>query len=201
MVSRDYGMTWEDHKVGAQIDGHTLATHKHAPGRVYEAGAAGKAAGIWKTNEQGQDYVAFYEGGYSETHDGGITWEIQTEGMQHFYFYSLAVDPADPDVILLSGGQGPQHVHYPMMAASYLYRRTADTPWHIVSEGLPKPEGAMIRLLATHIAEPGIFYAASDQGVYHSVDQGIHWERLALDLPECFRWQHIRGFLVGNFNE
>jgi photosystem II stability/assembly factor-like uncharacterized protein len=197
MVSRDDGMTWEDHKKEAQIDGHSLASHKRAPGRVYETGGSGTPAHSREIDEQGRPYLVLTYGGYAETHDGGVTWETQTEGLEHFYFWSVAVDPADPDTILLSGARGPQHAHFADWAESCIYKRTRNSPWRRVSAGLAEPRGTIIQFLATHEEEPGTFYAASGRGIYRSTDQGEHWERLAIDLPEHFRWQHAHGLLIG----
>ncbi len=196
MTSRDYGVTWEDHKAGAQIDGHSLASHKLAPGRVYETGGSGSPAHARKTDEQGRPYLVLTYGGYAETRDGGRTWETQTEGMQHFYFWSVAVDPADPDTILLSGARGPQHAHFAEFAESYIYRRTAHSSWQLASAGLSEPKGTLVQFIATNEREPGTFYAASGRGIYRSTDQGEHWERLPIDLPEHFRWQHTQGLLI-----
>lgn len=197
MVSRDYGVTWEDHKKEAQIDGHSLASHKHAPGRVYETGGSGTPAHAKKTDEQGRPYLVLTYGGYAETHDGGMTWETQTEGLEHFYFWSVAVDPADPETILLSGARGPQHAHFADWAESHIYKRTANSSWRLVSAGLPEPKGTIIQFLTTREEEPGTFYAASGRGVYRSTDQGEHWERLPIDLPEHFRMQHAHGLVIG----
>jgi hypothetical protein len=197
VVSRDYGITWEDHKKEAQIDGHSLASHKLAPGRVYETGGSGAPAHSRKVDEQGRPYLVLTYGGYAETHDGGLSWETQTEGLQHFYFWSVAVDPADPDTVLLSGALGPQHAHFGDWAESYIYKRSKNPSWKLVSAGLPDPKGTIIQFLATHQKEPGIFYAASGRGIYRSTDQGEQWERLAIDLPEHFRWQHVHGLLIG----
>ncbi|MEO6892930.1 MAG: hypothetical protein ABI324_28440 [Ktedonobacteraceae bacterium] len=197
MVSRDYGVTWEDHKIEAQIDGHSLASHKRAPGRVYETGGSGTPAHSKHIDEQGRPYLVLTYGGYAETHDGGMTWETQTEGLEHFYFWSVAVDPADPETILLSGARGPQHAHFADWAESCIYKRTGNSPWRLVSAGLPESKGTIIQFLTTREEEPGTFYAASGRGVYRSTDQGEHWERLPIDLPEHFRMQHAHGLVIG----
>src|SRR5260370_2262889 len=174
MVSRDYGRSWEDHQAGAQIDGHTLATHKLAPGRVYEAGAAGKAGHAIQSDEQGRQFILLTHGGYAQTHNAGVSWETQTESLQHHYFWSLAIDPGDPEVILMSGGLGPRQAHFAEMAESFLYRRTASAAWHLVQEGLPEPRGTMVQFLTTQEREPGVFYAASGRCVYRSSGQRHH---------------------------
>jgi hypothetical protein len=94
------------------------------------------------------------------------------------------------------GGLGPQHVHFPVLAESYLYRRTANTPWQMVTEGLPEPKGTIAHILKTHEEEPGVFYAASGRGVYRSADQGQTWQRLGITIPAHYRWQRTYGLIV-----
>lgn len=196
MRTLDGGQTWEDHKPGAQIDGHTLRTHKLVPGRVYEA--AGGDGLILGKDEQGRHYPILTRGGYAESEDGGATWQTQTAGLeQHHYLWGLAVDPGDPDTIVASVAIGPNQAHFPAFAESFLYRRTRGMPWQMVSEGLPEPQGTGACVLATHECQPGVFYAATGRGVYRSTDAGITWQRLDLLIPERFRWQRVFGFLVG----
>src|SRR5260370_39296174 len=96
----------------------------------------------------------------------------------------------------MGGGLGPRQAHFAEMAESFLYRRTASAAWHLAQEGLPEPKGTMVQFLTTQEREPRVFYAASGRGVYRSSDQGEHWERLALDLPQPFHWQHTQGLVV-----
>ena len=195
MRSLDAGLTWEDHNPNGQIDGHTLRTHKLAPGRVYEA--AGGTGLILHWDEQNRPYPVLTKGGYAETRNGGETWETQTSGLVHKYFWSLAVDPANPDTLVMSGAIGPNQAHFgEAFAESFLYRRTTDTPWHLVTNGLPEPKGTGVYSLATNENEPGAFYAVTGRGVYHSEDAGLSWQRLGFDIPDRYRWQRVYSVIV-----
>lgn len=197
MRSVDAGETWEDHKQGAQFDGHTLATHKLAPGRVYEA--AGGFHPVKEIDEQGREYIILTEGGYSETGDGGVTWEPQLAGLDqrnHHYLWGVAVDPADPNTIIVSAARGPQQAHFPPLAESFLYRCTKGSAWQLIQKGLPEPEGTNIYALASNEAEPGVFYAATGRGLYRSADAGLTWQGLDVTWPERYRWQRVFGFIV-----
>ncbi len=200
MRSLDKGLSWEDHKTGAQIDGHTLATHKLAPGRVYEA--AGGTGLILRQDEQGRRYPVLTQGGYAETRDGGATWETQTEGLeQHHYFWGLAIDPADPDTIVMSGAIGPNQAHFgQVIAETFLYRRTAGTAWQLVTAGLPEPKGTGVYSLASNFDEPHVFYAVTGRGVYCSQDAGITWQQLSINIPERYRWQRVYSVIVREGN-
>ncbi|HEY7125156.1 MAG TPA: glycosyl hydrolase [Ktedonobacterales bacterium] len=193
MRSLDNGLTWEDRKPGAQLDGHSMKMHKLAPGRLYEAAGGEKPEFV---DEPLGRYVVMQKGGYAETRDGGATWETQTEGFGHHYLWSVAVDPGNADTVLVSACRGPEQAHRPPTAESFLYRRTAGTPWQLVSEGLPEARGSLVYDLATNEAEPGVFYAATNRGAFRSADAGQSWEKLALAWPERYAKMHVRGTAI-----
>lgn len=174
MRSLDAGLTWEDRKPGAQPDSHTLGTHRLAPGRVYEAAG----------------------GGYAESRDGGAVWAGHDAGLAHRYLWGLAVDPGDPETVVTSAARGPQQAHNPIDAESTIYRRAAGEAWREVRAGLPEPSGTLVCVLAANEAEPGVFYAATNRGVYRSPDAGLDWERLDLPWPDAYRFQHPHALTV-----
>ena len=45
-------------------------------------------------------------------------------------------------------------------------------------------------------AEPGVFYAANNQGLYRSPDAGITWQRLDIPWPDAYRGMRTEGMLV-----
>jgi hypothetical protein len=52
---------------------------------------------------------------------------------------------------------------------------------------LPKPQGLRIPVVAASVVEPGIFYLSVEGEVYRSVDDGLHWKKLAV------QWRGRRG--------
>ncbi len=194
MRTLDGGLTWEDRKSGAQRDGHTLRAHKLAPGRIYEA--AGGEDPQFREDQQGR-YVVMTGGGYAETHDGGSTWETITNGLErHHYFYGMAVDPADPDTMVASLALGPEQAHRPPTADSYIYRRTGNGPWQMVTEGLSDSKGTLIFSLEANASEPGVFYGVTNKGIFRSADAGRSWKALDVNWPERYRRSHARGVQV-----
>ncbi|HUS14567.1 MAG TPA: sialidase family protein, partial [Chloroflexia bacterium] len=84
--SPDGGTTWEDRVPAGPIDSHTLATHPLAPGRLYAAAGEGFGrAGL----------------GYAESPDEGATWTHPDEGLTRHYLFGMAVDPANPETVLV----------------------------------------------------------------------------------------------------
>lgn len=175
MRSLDGGLTWEDRKPGAQLDAHTLATHPAAPGRVYEAAG----------------------GGYAESRDGGATWQGHDTGLAHRYVWGLAVDPGDPDVIVVSAAYGPRQAHDSSRAESTLYRKEGGRPWQESRAGLAGPRGVRAYVVAVNPAEPGVFYAAGEtDSLFRSPDRGLSWERLDVAWPEGYPRRHVAALLV-----
>src|SRR5579885_2001622 len=96
--STDGGQTWEDRKSGGPFDTHTLVMHRRAPNRLYSAAGDGFM-------QPGQGFV--------ESQDGGETWYRPGEGLQYHYLWGLAVDPANPESLVISAAPGPQQAHHP----------------------------------------------------------------------------------------
>jgi photosystem II stability/assembly factor-like uncharacterized protein len=166
--SRDGGRTWTDRVPDGPADTHTLAAHRDAPGRLYSAAGDG---------------FTMRGRGYSESRDGGDTWERPDEGIERHYLYGLAVDPGDPDTVVVSAASSPMHAHSPRAADSTVYRRSGGGPWREVREGLPEPSGSVRALFATNPAERGVFYAVSNRGLFRSADGGVSWEAVLPSLP------------------
>ena len=165
MRSVDGGRSWEDHVDPADYDPHTLLAHPDAPGRVYEGGGAS----------------------YCESRDGGGSWRRDLTGIpdEIRYFYSLAVDPGDPETVLISAARDPFSGHGVFSDApvwSTLYRRAGGGNWQEVTDGLPDRDGTVMGTLATNEAEPGVFYYVTVPGeVYRSQDGGQSWDQVKFE--------------------
>jgi photosystem II stability/assembly factor-like uncharacterized protein len=157
--TRDGGQTWLDRVPGGPFDTHTAATHLLAPERVYAAAGDG----------------------YFESTDAGDTWARRVDGLQHRYLVGVAVDPADPDTVVVSAAQGPGVAYRPPHAAAYVYRKTAGQAFALAMPGLPDGRGTTASRFATHPEERGVIYAANNQGTFRSEDAGRTWG--ALDIP------------------
>jgi hypothetical protein len=169
--SRDAGRSWLDRRPGGPYDTHTLVINPQIPDRLYSAAGDG----------------------YFESHTGGATWERPEEGLRHRYIWGLAVDSGDPEVVVISAARGAGAAHNAERAESLIYRRSGDEPWRAVEEGLPEPAGTTVSVLVADPAEPGVFYAANNRGVYRSVDRGEVWTRLEIPWPEGNLAQRVAG--------
>ena len=91
---------------------------------------------------------------------------------------------------------GPTFAHDPKGAESRIYRRARGVTWEPVADGLPPAIGMTAPALAADPVEPGVFYAASNLGVYRSTNGGHKWEPLAIPWAEEDFGRRIRSLLV-----
>lgn len=179
--SMDGGEHWEDRRPDAPYDTHTLVMHFKAPDRLYSAA--------------GDGYI--HPGtGYNESQDGGNTWLRPDEGLKHNYLVSVAVDPADPDTIVVSAAASPAEAHSRFNAQSFIYRKQDQTPWQRIAKGLPEAKGMIVPILATNTGEPHVFYALTNKALYRSPDAGQHWEQMNIPWKREYQGQHQQAILV-----
>ncbi|AXR77059.1 WD40/YVTN/BNR-like repeat-containing protein [Natrarchaeobaculum sulfurireducens] len=181
VYSDDGGETWQERPTGSRRDNHTLAVHPDRRGRVYTAAGDG----------------------YAESDDGGESWHHPQEGLEHTYCWGLAVDPGDPDSVIVSSASGARSAHSADTASSYVYRRStagsedaAEASWERLADtGLPTGDG-VVRALFDTTDEPGVVYAVNNQGLFVSEDFGGRWESLGLEWSEEYEEQTPRGLAV-----
>jgi hypothetical protein len=168
--SLDGGRTWEDRRPDAPIDTHTLLAHPAAPGRLYSAA--------------GDGYMAPGRG-FSVSHDAGESWQRPDEGLRRHYLWGAAVDPGDAAAVVVSAARGPREAHAAAQnAEAMLYRLTKAGSWEEAQAGLPEPAGTNAWVLTAAEGEPGVFYAASNRGLFRSVDGGSSWRSTGVPVPQ-----------------
>ena len=165
----DGGATWRDRPEDAPHDPHQLAIDPDEPGRVYAAAGDG----------------------YAESTDSGDSWTFPQTGLDHRYVWSLAVDPTDPEHVLISAATSAHRAHNPD-GQNFVYRRV-DGHWERSMDGLPGPDGIARPVL--DVGPDGAFYALTNHGLFRS-PTGDGWHRLPVDwLPE-YREQVPQGLAV-----
>jgi photosystem II stability/assembly factor-like uncharacterized protein len=174
--SFDGGKTWKDRVVRGPYDTHNLVASPTSPGRIYSAAGDG----------------------YFESLDYGDTWQTPDKGLEHTYLYSVAVHPKDPDTILISASDGPWSAYNASNAESYIYRKTADSNWENILQGLAPSKGTTASFLVANSNVEGEFFAANNTGIYRTNDCGLSWERIDLPWPKSFETQNAHYLAFEN---
>src|ERR1700723_3869035 len=118
--------------------------------------------------------------GYFESVDGRKSWRGLVDGLEHQYRWSIAISLADSKTLLLSTLKSAYGALYKESANSIIYRRTGSDAWKPVRKGLPDPQGLRIPVVAASTSEPGVFYCSTKGMVYPSEDDGLQWQKLAV---------------------
>jgi photosystem II stability/assembly factor-like uncharacterized protein len=166
----DGGRSWHDRVNGGPWDTHELAIHSDAPTSLRIAAGDG----------------------YFESDDGGTTWRSPEDGLDVGYLRSVAIDPARPDVVIVSASSGPRSAYVSGVSDGRLYRREGDGRWERVMDGWPDPPNTIAPLL-TAGASVGELWAADERGVHRSNDAGVTWQTVARYSTTP---NHLRGISV-----
>ncbi len=180
--SLDGGQTWQDRVADGPFDTHTLRMHPLAPNRLYSAAGDG---------------FRMPGRGYNESYDSGKSWQQPDDGLRHHYLWSVAIDPAEPDTILVSASPDPNKAHHDALnAESAIYRKQRGEPWQQVTEGLPAEHGMLVPVIASNPAEAGVFYMLTNKGCYRSADTGYTWAQIAIPWRDEYTQQHQQALVV-----
>ncbi|MDX1495393.1 MAG: hypothetical protein R3253_15100, partial [Longimicrobiales bacterium] len=154
--TEDGGGTWHDRVDGSPRDTHELAIHPTRPNLLRVAAGDG----------------------YFESPDGGWSWRSPMDGLDVGYLRSVAVDPRDPEVVVVSAASKARSAYAAFRADGRLYRRRDGGPWERVRVGWPEPPDTIAPLLLSDPAGRRLL-AADERGVHASIDGGARWELLA----------------------
>lgn len=166
----DGGRTWRDRVPSGPWDTHELAVHRDAPDTLRVSAGDG----------------------YFESYDAGLTWRSPSTGLEVRYLRSVAIDPGDPDVVVVSASSGPYSAYVAGRSDGRLYRRIAPDRWERVRDGWPDPPTTIAPLLCAG-ANPGELWAADERGVHHSNDAGKSWRHAGSYVHSP---QHVRGLAL-----
>ena len=166
----DGGRTWSDRAPGGPWDTHELAIHNKAPDTLRVAAGDG----------------------YFESDDAGATWGSPSVGLEVGYLRSVAIDPDQPEAVVVSASSGPHSAYLAGRSDGRLYRRLTRERWERVREGWPEPASTIAPLLCAGV-RGGELWAADERGVHGSDDGGISWRRA---VGYATSPQHLRGLAL-----
>jgi photosystem II stability/assembly factor-like uncharacterized protein len=154
--TRDGGKTFEDRHPDAVIDPHVVHAHPRATDRIYAIGGDGVSFSL----------------------DSGDSWARDTNGMDRFYTWGLAVDPGDPDLWFVSAAPGPDRAHGNGDSQGRMYRKRDGAAWEPLGAAQPDMPYALAA------PEPGTLVAGLRSGeIRVSEDAGDNWRTLDAKLP------------------
>ena len=166
----DGGRTWRDRVPGGPWDTHELAIHREAP-----------------------DVLRVSAGdGYFESDDAGSTWLSPSAGLEVGYLRSVAIDPEQPEVVVVSASSGPHSAYVAGRSDGRLYRRLTQDRWERVRIGWPEQPSTIAPLLCSG-AKAGELWAADERGVHGSDDGGKSWCQA---VSYARSPQHLRGLVL-----
>jgi hypothetical protein len=164
--SEDGGASWQACNEGQRVRAntgapsylpHKLALHPHNPNVLYLQNIDGVYRSI----------------------DGADSWQPIEEGLPSTFGFPFAVDHTGNQYVV------PLDVNNRCFVAgrvSVYRRRSADTVWQLLENGLPtEPQfvGVLRDALAVDSLEPTGVYMGTTQGeLFYSADAGEHWARL-----------------------
>jgi ligand-binding sensor domain-containing protein len=166
----DGGRTWRDRVPHGPFDTHELAVNRNAPEHLRVSAGDG----------------------YFESDDAGATWRSPSAGLEVGYLRSVAIDPDNPEIVVVSASSGPHSAYVAGRSDGRVYRRHGPARWERVRNGWPKSPGTIAPLLCSG-ARAGELWAADEHGIHCSDDGGKSW-RLAGGYPTMP--QHLRGLAV-----
>jgi ligand-binding sensor domain-containing protein len=166
----DGGRTWSDRVPGGPWDTHELAIHRKAPDTLRVSAGDG----------------------YFESDDAGATWRSPSVGLEVGYLRSVAIDPEQPEAVVVSASSGPHSAYLAGRSDGRLYRRLTHERWERVRDGWPEPASTIAPLLCAGV-RGGELWAADERGVHRSDDGGKSWRRA---FGYATSPQHLRGLAL-----
>jgi photosystem II stability/assembly factor-like uncharacterized protein len=127
-------------------------------------------------------YVAGVSGGVWKTTDGGTTWATATDQLANITFNSLAMNPANPDVLYGGTGEGyfreeVRGTELPLRGAGIFVTEDAGATWSRLTS-TESEDFYWVNDLVISRVNPRRIYAATRTGVWRSSDEGLTWTRV-----------------------
>ncbi len=107
--------------------------------------------------------------------NGGVNWSSISSGLPGKTITSVNIHPENPDIAVLSvSGFGTNKI----------YKTTSGgTGWVSISAGLPDSPGNDVLIYTWDQTNPETYFAALDNGVYYTRDNGATWTETFEGLP------------------
>jgi hypothetical protein len=155
-ISEDNGQNWTDSSLGIGNDGmFSLTMHPHDHNTLF----AGTYNGVVKST------------------DGGVTWEMKSEGMpEEQWPYTVAIDDDNPDIMYVStkNGQNKGFCHRNDFCGVVMKSTDGGESWNKIMNGLD--EKSEFYTLLIYPRNHNILFLSTNKGFYISRDAGNSWQ-------------------------
>jgi photosystem II stability/assembly factor-like uncharacterized protein len=189
LLTDDGGDSWSDVRYPIDMDVHSVIFDPKSGAVLYAATGGGENFPDPTPPPKGRPLY--------RSQDGGRTWESITDSLARTYSVPVRVHPINSQMLFLGVAEEPPPLwlERPTKANGALMR-SADggATWQQLAGGFPNPYESMIECIDFDPETPDhVFVGTGGEGaryiklnkgeVFHSSDQGDHWQRLPLDFP------------------
>jgi hypothetical protein len=178
----DGGATWEPRNRGVRAD-FNPDPHPITGQCVHKfAAAAGEPETLYQQNHCGM----------YRSMDGGRQWtDLTHNGLPSQFGFPLVTHPRDPATWWIIPLNGDDRGRYVPDARPAVWRtQDRGDSWTRQDDGLPEGDAYLSVLreaMARDTLDPvGITFGTKTGQLWHSRDEGAHWERITSDLPEIW---------------
>ena len=118
-------------------------------------------------------YVGTPSGGIWKSEDGGLTYVALSDDLPQIGVSSIVIDYTNPNIIYIATGDDDAGDSY-----SVGIWKSTDAGLNWEQTGMnPNNSPTRIYELEMHESNPGIIWAATNNGVYKTLDSGINWNQ------------------------
>lgn len=187
-VSYDEGGSWE--VISPDLTRNDPAHQEHSGGPISSENVGAEAYGTIfalkeSPHEEGVIYSGSDDGLMYVTKDGGTNWDsitppddlLPNPPEQPARISTIDVSPHKAGTVYVAANRYQHDDPSPYLLKSDDYGQS----WQLITNGLG--DGVICRAVREDVNKPGILYAATETGVYVSLDDGGNWESLNTNMP------------------
>ena len=184
--TRNEGSSWECISPDLSLNDPARQGHSGGPLTHDTAGAemhATCACVALSRHREGEIWASTDDGLVHVTRDDGATWtDVTPRGRavrmpELAYVGCVEISAHDADTVYVSATRYKLADYRP-----YLFRTTdGGRSWRSITGDLP--EGEITRVIRADPVRPGLLFVGTETGIFVSLDDGTHWQRMAGGLP------------------
>lgn len=132
--------------------------------------------------KRGVIWAGSYDGQVSITRDGGVHWINVTaniKGLPPYGTINLEASPFDAGTAYVTSNDKMMGDYNPYIFETADYGKT----WKNISGDLPHSEFSYVHVVRTDPVRKGMLYAGTENSLYVSWDDGMHWTQLKGNFP------------------